>query len=205
MSEQPTDPAPHRTRSTFGPVLLLGVGGAGLAAVASAKAWYAVPDAGATIDIPTAGGDQFALDMPLASALSLALLACWGVLLVTRGWVRRTLAVLALVTALGLVATVIEGARTLPDHLAAKLATSGAGQSAGSVDAGFTGWFWAAAAGVLVSVAASALAVWLIPTWPTMGTKYDAPTTEESAPVDPENAKDGELWKSMDQGNDPTL
>ena len=205
MSEQPTEQAVPRARSTFVPILLLGVAGSALAAVSSAKAWYSVPDADTTIDAPVAGGDQFALDMPLAAALALVLLACWGVLLVTRGWVRRAIAVLALVSALGLVATVVEAVRTLPDDLAAKLATSGAGQSAASLDAGFTGWFWNACLAIVVSVVASGLAVWQIPTWPTMGSKYDAPTPKESGPVDLDRANDGELWKAIDEGHDPTL
>ena len=59
--------------------------------------------------------------MPLALSLSLVVLAAWGVLLVTRGAVRRALAVLALVAALGVVATVIAGHQTLPGNIRDRL------------------------------------------------------------------------------------
>lgn len=193
-----------RPRSTFGPVFLLGAVGAGLSAVAGAKAWYAVPDAAGNINAPVAVDNQFALDMPLAGALALVLLACWGVLLVTRGWVRRGIAVLALLASLGLIVTLVQAVRTLPDDLAAKLTESGAGESAAKLDAGFTGWFWAAIVGIAISVAASGFAVRLVPTWPTMGSKYDAPAAGDSGPVDLDQAKDGELWKAIDEGHDPT-
>ncbi|KQZ69937.1 Trp biosynthesis-associated membrane protein [Nocardioides sp. Root151] len=202
---EPTEPTERKPRSTFGPVLLLGLVGAALAAVGGAKAWYAVPDAADTIDAPVATTDQFSLDMPLAGALGLVLLACWGVLLVTRGWVRRAVAVLGLVSSLGLVATFIQGWRTLPDDLADKLTETGTGQSAGSLDAGFTGWFWAAGVGIVISVVATLLAVRLVPSWPAMGSRYDAPTGAQSGPVDVERANDGELWKAIDEGHDPTL
>ncbi|WP_067439354.1 Trp biosynthesis-associated membrane protein [Nocardioides jensenii] len=202
----PAEPAaPKRPRSTFGPVLLLGLVGAALAAVGGNKAWYAVPDAAANIDAPVSTSDQFALDMPLAGALALVLLAAWGVLLVTRGWVRRAVAGLALISSLGLALTYVQAVRTLPDDLADKLADSGTSQSTSSLDAGFTGWFWAAGAGIVISVVATALALRWVPSWPTMGSKYDAPSSSRTGPVDVERANDGELWKAIDEGHDPTL
>ena len=68
-------------RRLFGPVVLGGLGSAAIVAVASARDWFRlgsnekvgflVPD------------DQLRADMPLALALSLVLLAAWGVVLVT--------------------------------------------------------------------------------------------------------------------------
>lgn len=191
----------QRGRRTFAPVLLLGLAAAALAAVAGSKAWYALPDAGNVLDVPIASDDEYALDMPLGGALALVLLACWGVLLVTRGRVRRAVAVLGLLSSLGLVATVIQAWRTLPDDLQDKV-----GDSATTADlgAGFTGWFWAAAVGVVVSVVACALAVRWVPAWPEMGTRYDAPAKGTGGPVDVDNAKEGDLWKAIDEGHDPT-
>lgn len=202
----PAEQAVHnRTRSTFGPVILLGLAAAALAAVAGAKAWYVLPNPAETLDVPIATDDQFAVDMPLAGALSLVLLACWGVLLVTRGWVRRGVAILALVCSLGLAATVVQGWRTLSDELQERLADAGVSRSVDTLDAGLTGWFWAAAVAIAVSIVASALAVRHVSSWPTMGNKYDAPTGDKSGPVDLDRAREGDLWKAIDEGQDPTL
>ncbi|KRF17370.1 hypothetical protein ASG90_08785 [Nocardioides sp. Soil797] len=200
-----TGAEPGKKRSTFGPVVLFGLASAALAAVAGAKAWYVLPDAAETLDIPIASNDQFAIDMPLAGALSLVLLASWGVLLVTRGWVRRGVAILGLVCSLGLVVTVVQGARTLPDTLQDRLGDSGVTTSVDKLDAGLTGWFWAAAVAAVLSVIASALAVRDVPSWPTMGTRYDAPGAAKSEPVDLKDAREADLWKAIDEGHDPTL
>jgi uncharacterized membrane protein (TIGR02234 family) len=137
---------------------------------------------------------------PLASAVSLVLLAAWGVLLVTRGRVRRVFAVLALVAALGLVVTVVVAYVTMPDA-----ASNGLDQLTGrpGQDTGFTGWFWTAAVASVVAVVPAALAVRLVPTWPEMGSRYDAPGGPTSAaPARVET--DLDLWHALDEGHDPT-
>src|SRR5215212_1293297 len=90
-------PMPERRR-LFGPVFLAGAAGSGVCALAGAKPW-AEPDvhAGPTL-VDSAGGR-----VPLAAALGLAGLACWGVVLVTRRTVRRLVAALGAVVAVGLV------------------------------------------------------------------------------------------------------
>ena len=96
-----------RRRSTFGPVVMLGLLSATLAAVAGGKPWVAgrsgafdtrADDNQAMVSTLSANG---AGESPLALALALVVLACWGVLLVTRGRFRRAIAVLALLAALG--------------------------------------------------------------------------------------------------------
>src|SRR5687768_7920756 len=97
---------PERRR-TFVPVVGVGLAAGTLAAVAGAQPWVV------DTTLP-AGSDPLGLvadagEMPLAMALSLVLLACWGVLLVTRGVARRVVAVLALLVAVGLAVTVVVG------------------------------------------------------------------------------------------------
>lgn len=194
-----------KRRSTFAPVVLLGLATAALDSVAGAKAWYVLPDAAEALEIPIASNDQFAIDMPLAGALSLVLLASWGVLLVTRGWVRRAVAILTLVCSLGLVVTVVQAARTLPDSLQDRLDDAGVTVSVDKLDAGLTGWFWAAAVATVLSVVASVLAVRDVSSWPTMGSRYDAPGSAKSEPVNLAEAREADLWKAIDEGHDPTL
>ena len=63
--------------------------------------------------------------MPVAGALALVVLACWGVVLVSRGRVRRAVAVLAALAAAGIVASVVIGFSSVPDALRADLLAAG--------------------------------------------------------------------------------
>lgn len=187
-------------RRTFGPVVLLGLASGALAAVAGTKAWVDLSSTSSsssgamssTLELTAPG------EMPLAAALSLVLLACWGVVLVTRGRVRRAVAGLGAVTALGLLATTITAAFTLPDSFRESME---AALGDISIDASFTAWYAAALIGAVGSVVATLAAVRFTPSWPEMGTRYDSPTGEV-APKEPEG--NIELWKALDEGDDPT-
>jgi len=185
-------------RGTFGPVVGVGVAAAVLAAVAAARPWVRVaqPDGapGALAPINAQDGE-----MALAAAVSLVLLASWGVVLVTRGVVRRVVAGLGLLSALGLAVVTYAGWARLPDSLVESLRQAGVESPGTEV----TGWFWAAVLATLVSIATTALAVAWCPDWPEMGSRYDAPGADrdEPRPVDPNSL---DLWKSMDEGRDPT-
>ena len=144
--------------------------------------------------------------MPLAGALSFVLLAGWGVLLVTRGVVRRIFAVVGVLASLGLAASVVYALVALPDDVAGRFPGAGV-----QVSTGFSAWLWAGVVAVLVSLVATVLAVRLVPAWPEMGRRYDAPGDPRGAaaparPVDPDDPEAGnlELWKAIDEGQDPT-
>ena len=203
--DRPT--APRRTgRSTFVPVVLVGLAAAGLAAVAGAQPW--VNGSSGSVDtassVAVVSIDQAGVrESPLAASLALVVLACWGVLLVTRGVVRRVVAVLALLAALGLVLVTALAFGSLQDDLSeALLAASGTD----TVEVGITGWYVAAAVGAVLSVLATAAAVRLVPAWPEMGSRYDTPTGAggEHAPADVETSENLDIWKAIDEGHDPT-
>ena len=185
-------------RATFVPVVAIGLAAGTLAAVAGSKPWV-VPS--------TFEGDPLGLlaeagKMPLAGALGLVVLVCWGVLLVTRRRARRVVAVLGLLAAVGLVITVVVGWVTLDGRVTDALeasAVAGAG-----TDVHHSGWFWSAAVASILSVVATAAAVRFVPAWPEMGSRYDAPggAADEAPPEDPSSL---DLWKSIDEGRDPTL
>jgi len=188
-------------RRTFAPVVLLGLAAAGLAAVAGNRSW--VEWSGNNHDefsSLTIAGDDSAT-VPLAGALALVLLACWGVLLVTRARVRRVVAGLGLVVAAGMVVTVVLGQRSATDGLRADLAELGVED----VTTHLLAWFWVYLTAAVLSVAAAAAAVRLAPSWPEMSSRYDAPAAAPvtADPDDPDNSLD--LWRAMDQGRDPTL
>ena len=188
-------------RKTFGPVLLLGLATGALAAVAGTKAW--VSGSSGTID--TSSGSAAATfdttgirESPLAAALALVVLACWGVILVTRGRVRRTVAVLAAVAALAALVTTVLAFWSLQDALIDALFEASGVDTA---QVTLTPWYAAALVAAVGSVLSTLAAVRLTPSWPEMGTRYDSPAGEV-APVEPEGNL--ELWKALDEGHDPT-
>ena len=188
-------------RRTFVPVLVVGLASATMCAVAGTKAWARATDSnapGSTADLSMSFGDVG--QMPVAGALSLVVLAAWGVVLVTRGWVRQAVTVVGAAAALGVVASVVIGYSSTQDDVADSVRQIGAT----SVDTAPTGWFWAAAVCSVVSLVATVMAVRYVRHWPAMGTRYDAPSARPAPTVDPDEAADGELWRAIDEGHDPT-
>jgi len=191
--------AEPRGRRGFGLATLAALAAGTTCAVAGTRAAVEVDAEGQAAAMVTAGTAQGdALTMPLVTSLALVALAAWGVLLVTRRVVRRCAAALALLASLGLLAAAAAALGdlrgTVEDALTEVGATGGAG---------VTGWYLAAVAGGVVLAVAAGLAVWRVPGWPEMGSRYDSPTGEERpAPTEPESALD--LWKAMDEGHDPT-
>jgi uncharacterized membrane protein (TIGR02234 family) len=186
-------------RRTFGPVVALGLAAGTLAAVAGNRPWVngfdAAPGGAALLPDTSEAGE-----MPVANALGLVVLACWGVVLVTRGVVRRLVAVLALLASSGMAVTVVAGFLTLQDQVLAAMREAGARSD--TLGTELTPWWWAAALAALASVALTALAVAWCPAWPEMGSRYDAPgAAHGQTDDDPSNL---DLWKSLDEGRDPT-
>jgi uncharacterized membrane protein (TIGR02234 family) len=194
----------QRPRTGFGPVVLAGLASAGLAAVAGTRAW--VEGTSGQLSTETAGdaavvGSAVAEglgEMPLAGALSLVVLAGWGVVLVTRGRFRRVVTGVAALAAVGLVVTTVWALFTLQDSVADQLM---AASGADTADVHLTGWYAAACVAALGCVVTTLLAVRLVPAWPEMGRRYDAPAGE-AAPAEPQGNL--EIWKALDEGHDPT-
>jgi uncharacterized membrane protein (TIGR02234 family) len=197
MAEAPT------RRRTFGPVVLVGLAASGLTAVAGDKPAAEVTGTGATV--ARSGFVTYDAHLPVVTALGLVALACWGVVLVTRGKVRRAVAALGALAGVGAVVAVATAFTDVPDRLRDELEQVGVSDAAVS----HTAWFWLAAIAALLSVLASVLAVVWAPQWPEMGSRYDAPgaaaaagATEPATP--PEEQSSLDLWKAMDEGRDPT-
>jgi uncharacterized membrane protein (TIGR02234 family) len=181
-------------RRWFGPAVLVGLAATGLSALAGSKPW-ARPDgqAGSTLVDKTGG------HVPLAAALGLVGMAAWGVLLVTRGWVRRVVAVLVGVSAAALVVTAVAARSSALDS--ARKATVDLGRT--PTGAHTTAWWYAGLVAALLALAAAALAVRHVSSWPEMGSRYDAPTARAEVD-DPAQMEEVDLWRAIDQGRDPT-
>ena len=180
-------------RRTFGPVVLVGLAAGGLLAIAGTNP-AAESDA-------ISGLVSYDAQMPLVAALGLVVLAAWGVVLVTRGPVRRAVAVLGVLASAGALAATLAAWSDVPDRLVAEFASAGVADA----EASLTVWFWLALLGGVLSLAATVLAVLLTPAWPEMGRRYDSPAagaTTPDAPAEEQSSLD--LWKAMDEGRDPT-
>ena len=178
-------------RRTFAPVLLAGLAGSGLAALAGSKPWASSAGGSASALVGGSAGHA-----PLAGALGLVALACWGVVLVTRSVVRRVVAVLGALAALGLVLTAVLGRSSALDSVRSATVDLGATKAAAHT----TGWWWVALLASLIALASAVAAVLLCRGWPEMGSRYDAPVSRP----EPEELSDLDLWRAIDQGRDPT-
>lgn len=181
-------------RRRFLPVLATGLAAAAITAVAAARPWFA-----AAVDYRLELGvrePDLRADLPLALALSLVVLAGWGALLVTRGRVRRVMAGVALLAAVGVVACVVAAPFTLPDEIRDRLLAG-----SGDVAVDPTGWYLAVAVSSVVSVLALAAAWRLLPGWPTMSSRYDAPVAGRPSAG---GTTERDLWNALDEGVDPT-
>jgi uncharacterized membrane protein (TIGR02234 family) len=187
-------PTPRPRDRSYGPTVLVGLAGAGLAAVAGARTWATstADAAGIKVDASVTGAES----QPLVSALTLVALAAWGVVLVMRGRMRRVVAAVGLLASAGaLLNVVLASSAVQDDAVEAAFAQGATGDTAA---ASLTAWYFLTAVGALLTAAAFAVAVARAPRWPAMGAKYDAPAGG-SAP-----AADEDMWRALDEGRDPT-
>jgi uncharacterized membrane protein (TIGR02234 family) len=207
MSSRPGPPL------RYGPTLLVGLVGALAVTVGVTKPWATAT--GHQAGLPTIRAGVTGADLvPLAGALGVVVLASFGAVLATRGWVRRAVGVLIVVAALVVLVSAVHppGATdALKDGLAAK------GWSSGGIDTATTAWRWVALAGAVLSLCSGAAIARFGARWATMGQEYDAPrvgtttaqttsatTTEEPSKRDEEHLTEADVWREIDQGRDPT-
>lgn len=185
-------------RARAAPTVLAGLVAAGATALAAGRELVssgAGEEARRSLEVTAAGAGS----LPAAQALALVTLACWGVLLVSRGWPRRVVAVVAVLAAAATLAVVVSGAWTLPGRVRDALTELGA--PAGT---GLTGWYWVALVAAAASLATTLVAAVAVRRWPEMGRRYDAPGTAAASPARPGEASSTDLWRALDEGVDPT-
>ncbi len=178
-------------------MVVLGLLAGAAAAMSGTQAWFG----GDGSQSSEAGGFESGLsgtvdraDVPALNALALVTLACWGVVLVTRGRFRSLVTVLGLLAAAGVVAVAVNTWLTLPDAVRESAVDLGLAEP----DLGSTGWAWIGSVAAVAGLAASLAAVRFVGGWPEMGRRYDAPGAQPAA------RSELDLWKVMDEGRDPT-
>ncbi len=179
-------------------MLALGLASAGLGAWAASKPWVSGRSGTVTGESLAAMGTDVTRS-PFAMSLALVVLACWAVVLVTRGWFRRLVTVLAAVASVGYALVVALEPRNMLDGLSEALTAAHGAEGAASTDP--TAWVVVAGVAAVAMIATTVAAVLAVPRWPEMGTRYDAPgRAREVGQV--ENNLD--MWKALDEGHDPT-
>ncbi len=215
-----------RFRPGLGPTAVLGLAGAGLAAVSSAQVWGRAQATLPAVRTVEARGADVA---PVALPLALVALASWGAILVLRLQGRRVVAVLGLAASLGVIAAVLLRVGDVADTTGSMLAGAG---PRGDLGAETTPWPYLACLGAALAAMAFLSAVRSARSWPEMSRRYDSPTPGPSAAADPDDPSgpgrsggpDGpegpggpaaeveaegsrapaDLWRELDEGHDPT-
>ncbi len=185
--------AERRDTGRFGVVVLAGLATSGLTAVAAANPWFRASGEHRIIGLSDAGNEA---DMPLALACALVALAAWGVVLVTGATTRRVVLAVGILAIVGVLACVARAPWLLPDQIADRL-----GAFDGEIQE--TGWYVVACVAVVLALATMVAGWRLAPRWPTMSSRYDAPSSG-SASAPGVDADELTLWKALDEGRDPT-
>ncbi|MFE9421773.1 TIGR02234 family membrane protein [Kitasatospora sp. NPDC006697] len=195
-----TEPAPpSRTtadRRSLAVMLLLTVLGAVLVLWAVGRTWASGTVSG--LDVTASGSDITGAP----GALALVGLASAVAVFAVRGAGRRVLGVLVLLAGLGTAAAAGLGAgdsATVDAGAAKKLGLTGVAAE----QVGHTAWPWVALLGGLLLAAAGLLTLLRGAGWPSMGARYDAPTTKRRPAAATGNTP-ADLWKALDRGEDPT-
>lgn len=189
--------------------LLGGLAAGGLALLGASRPW-------ARAEIVAAGVPTSTIETPGTSAVpwigALSLVVLAGVLAVipTGGWVRRAIGLVIALAAAGVVAGSATAGSAVDDELRDDIAQSPA---SGGVDdeavadaAERPAWRWLSLGAGTAGIAIGALVTRGGHRWPTMGSRYEAPQRRRdgraaTAQDEPDNA---DLWRAMDEGNDPT-
>lgn len=188
-------------RRLYAPVVLATLAAGGLAFVAVGRTWAEAelrPQGLASADVSVSGSDA----QPLVSALAVVVVAAALAILAAGPRMRRVIG--GLTTMVSIVAIVLvprSGTASLDDALRAAAEKSPAYTGPASLgDISYGPWYLLAIAAFVVAAVLGAVTVRYAGAWPTMSSRYDAPSARRPAP----GTSDTDMWKAMDRGDDPT-
>lgn len=179
---------------SFPAVVALGLATAAIGLVAAGRPWATARAAApGPREVSVSGTDLAPLMLPLA----LVALACWGAFLVLRTPGRRGVSLLGVLASASAAVAAVAGAGGAGPDAAALLSDPAAAVT--SVSA----WPWAGAVALAGCGAAFVLGGLRCAAWPQMSRRYDR---TESAPErrDGDARRPVDLWRALDDGQDPT-
>lgn len=149
--------------------------------------------------------------VPLVAAMAFVVMAGSVAVVASSGWLRRGIGVLVALAAAVAVYTAATAGEAVDDALGEAVAsspsmTAGQGQQDALVaDADATWWRWVSLGGAVVAVGVGCTVVARGGRWPRMGQRYEAPGATRRDTERPVEDRDvGDLWKALDEGEDPT-
>jgi uncharacterized membrane protein (TIGR02234 family) len=196
-------------RREYAAAMVLGLVGAGSAALAGSRTW--VVASATQRGIPPVEADVAGNDLhPLAGALAFVLLAAFGAVLATRGRPRRAIGLLVIAAAA--VVLVLTLTPSSPDDLLRQGLAARGWAGATPYRVSWQLWRLVSALGAVLCLGAGWLVVRRADRWPAMGSRYDAPSGTAAAPVVTEPAEgsrgdtatEADMWRALDEGRDPT-
>jgi uncharacterized membrane protein (TIGR02234 family) len=188
-------------RRLYAPAVLAMLAAGGLAFFAAgrtgAHADVRAQDLGhATISV--SGSDA----QPLVPALAIVVVTAALAILAAGPRLRRVIGALTiLVAGAAIVAVPRSGTDGLQDAVRSAAEKSPAYTGPASLgDISYAPWDIVTIAAFVLAIVLGAVTLRLAPQWPTMSSRYDAPTSRPVA----EDDSGAEMWKAMDRGDDPT-
>lgn len=189
-------------RRLYGPVVLATIAAGGLGFFAASRTWAEatlVSDGLPDTDLAVSGSDA----QPLVGALAVIIITSALAILAAGPRLRRCVGVLAMiVSVLAIVMAPRPGSSALRRAVMSAAEDSPAftgPESVGSISS--TPWYFVAVAAFVLAFALGAITLRWAPAWPSMSSRYDAPSAR---PATPAQVSDADMWKAMDDGHDPT-
>ena len=197
-------------RRAYAAAVLGGVAAGAVMFFAASGTWASVEVAppGMTADTVEVSGSSA---VPLVGAMAFVVMAGSVAVVASGGWLRRAIGVVIVLAGCAAAFAVVTAGGAVDDSLHDEVASStsmtgGAGQEdALGRKADTTPWRWAAFAGALVAIGIGGAVAARGGDWPRMGQRYEAPGARRERPETPAEDRDvGDLWKALDDGEDPT-
>jgi uncharacterized membrane protein (TIGR02234 family) len=180
----------------YGPVVLAVLACGGLAFLAASRTWVE-----ATVRVEGLPPDPIEVTgtdaLPLVPALALVVVTAGLAVLAASVRVRWVVGVLLVVVGLGAALLVLTGGSAVDDALADAVRDSNAftGENAPDGDRSLA-WPAVAVAAFVLAAALGVVILRMAGAWPTMGSRFEAPTRRAET--------EGDLWSALDEGRDPT-
>ncbi|MRK02133.1 hypothetical protein GEV27_11425 [Aeromicrobium sp. S22] len=189
-------------RRLYGPVVLVTLAAGGLAFFAAARTWADAKLSSEGLPPSTVGVSGTDAE-PLVSALALVVVTAALAVLAAGPRLRRVVGALTmLVSVLAVVVAPPSGSDALDRALrkAAEESPSFTGpESIGDISS--TPWYAVTVLAFVVAFLLGAATIRWAGAWPTMGRRYEAPAARAAGT---EEVSDSDMWKAMDEGQDPT-